>query len=175
MDGEDRDEKHDNHRRGCEGNNGSEQDERPADELDDDRRPAKQIREGHADRVQHADESIGAASQFRIAMLDKAEPGDQPKRDRKPTLRNRERSKSEPPKERIERHTTCFAANTATVTGRRSSHFREEGGPRASPPRPRRLQRAGVRFRIWKSFDFAWKILEETLESPRNLLGFPLN
>jgi hypothetical protein len=105
MDGEDRDQKHDDHRHSGERHERAQEDKQPADNLDDDRRPAKQIRERHADGVQHADEGIGAARQFRIAMLDKAEPDDQPERDREPILRNRERRKSEPPKERIEGHT----------------------------------------------------------------------
>ena len=147
MDGQCSNEEHDNHRYGGERHEGPDEDEQSANYLDNDRSPAQKKREWHADRVQDANEVVGTASEFGIAVFEKSVAHNQSKRDCEPILRNRERRKSEPPKERIERHTACFGANAAMLLFAVSvplSRFRGEDWPRGSPPQPRRQRRAGV-------------------------------
>ena len=59
MDGQNRNEQHDNHGRRGERQKSPAENEHAANDLDNDRRPAEEKSEWHADRVQDCDESSG--------------------------------------------------------------------------------------------------------------------
>ena len=51
MDGEDRNQKHHDHRHSSDGHKGAREDQQSTDDLNDDRRPTQQVRERHANGV----------------------------------------------------------------------------------------------------------------------------
>ena len=82
MDGEDRDKKHHDHGARGERNKSSQKDKQSARHLNDNSRPAEEKREGHADRVQNANEHVRAASELGVAVLEKSVAHNQSKRQR---------------------------------------------------------------------------------------------
>ena len=70
MHGDNRDEQHDDHGQGGERHESPKKDEQSADHLDENRSPSQKERERHADRVQDADEDVGTAREFGVAVLE---------------------------------------------------------------------------------------------------------
>jgi hypothetical protein len=77
VDGERRDQQHDDHGHGSERHESPEENEQPADDLNDNRRPAEKRSEWHAHRVQDGNELIRAASEFGVAVLKKTVADDE--------------------------------------------------------------------------------------------------
>ena len=95
MDGENRNEQDDDHGQGGKRHKSPEEDEQPADQLDENCRPAENEWEWHADRVQDANEDVGAAGKLGVTMGQKSEAGDKPKRQREKTGRGAKRSEGQ--------------------------------------------------------------------------------
>ena len=81
-----RDDEDGRHGQADEGDEGAGHDTKAADQLRQDRRPGEKGCRGHVERLQYADEGIGAAGELRIAMLHEAEADDQPEGKRPPGL-----------------------------------------------------------------------------------------
>jgi len=109
MDGENRNQQHDDHERGRERHKSPAEDEQAANDLDDDRRPPQKKCEWHAHRVQDADEVVGTASELGVAVLKESVADDQSKRQRKETGRRWKRGKGQSPKYGSEPHVDSFA------------------------------------------------------------------
>jgi hypothetical protein len=74
------------------------EDKQSADHLDENRRPAEKEREWHANRVQDANEDVGATGEFGVAMLEKSVADNESKRQRKEAWRRGKRSEGKPAK-----------------------------------------------------------------------------
>ena len=114
MHGENCNEQHDDHGHRGERHKSPAEDKQSADHLDENRRPAEKEREWHANRVQDANEDVGATGEFSVAMLEKTVADDESKRQREEARRRRERSEGERAKHRCKRH-VCIASTRTGV------------------------------------------------------------
>jgi hypothetical protein len=94
MDGEYRDQQHDDHGQRGERHKSPAEDQQSANDLDNDRGPAQKKCEWHADRVQDGDEVVRTASEFGVAVFEKSVADDESKRDGEPIPRNRSGAKA---------------------------------------------------------------------------------
>jgi hypothetical protein len=84
---------------------GASEDQQSADDLNDDGRPAQQIRERHADGMQNCDEFVRTPGKLCVAVLDEAETDDKPERYGIPARWDGKRRQGEPGKKGTELHT----------------------------------------------------------------------
>ena len=130
VDGENCNEQHDDHGHRGERHKSPAEDKQSADHLDENRRPAEKEREWHANRVQDANEDVGATGEFSVAMLEKTVADDESKRQREEARRRRKRSEGKPAKCVSKLHAHCFDADRRLLPLLRSPRTQSSPHPR---------------------------------------------